>query len=325
MKSKPLIVNLAVLALSCAWVASAQAQNYNAMAAQYIEKAKHDPEFKNHVDELQETLPKYLNPETRSRVRGDEEQLVVAFLHKVGKPVTDVKPKAVKTILASSERTRTDTRFGYKVVGRKFAVIQANINGRKCDLFQLMDTNSGGLSSRAAVIVKRFEQVNRTTPRWWSTVAAGRHKKNGEYVVKCKGLKDGFLITADNGFARAEGKTPSELASFLATNIRVAFDPSKSEYAMRANEPDSAEEMRSKAMTLRISAEEEMDPAKAEALFKSSIEADKSYGEAYLGLAELLKNQGKKDEGKKILEDAIARGSLSDIDKDRIQQALNSY
>jgi hypothetical protein len=188
-------------------------------------------------------------------------------------------------------------------------------------IFEIRDKSREKSRSRVAVSANRFKEINKRTG-WWNALTVGQ-APNGEFVVKAP-TKVGYLVTADRDFAEREGITPVALARILRDNIVKVFDAMPSLASMRSKENPTPEEKRASAQALRLDADAafDSDAKRAEELYKKSIEADNTYAEPVLGLAELFIEQKRIDDAKTLLKTSSEATNYPEEDRTKFKNRL---
>lgn len=173
---------------------------------------------------------------------------------------------------------------------------------------------AGGLTAkqRAQRVANRLATATAADPLWWTQASVGRKKSN--YVVAAKTAPDGYVITADEDYARLRGISPDRLASALTRDIRTVYGGPGATRAVDRS-PEATMEA---AADLRAKGDgkfNEGDTAGAEKLYRDAIERAPNYIPAYERLAGLYQANNQAEPCRDISKRALTLPNLTAAQK----------
>ncbi|HVL39622.1 MAG TPA: tetratricopeptide repeat protein, partial [Fimbriimonadaceae bacterium] len=238
------------------------------------------------------------------------------------KPVTKPAVKAPNFKLPGVTTRPVFSSTVRTVAGKRIGVVSVSIENRRQTLVEIM-SDSGGftIAKRADLIADRLRDLHKKDALWWMHLSSGR--ANNQVIVKAPKAPDGTLVTADPAWASECGVSPEQLAKMLVSNIRNAFDDRPGSLIHRGD--PTPEELRTMSVRLRMSGDEQYqsNPAEAEQKYRQAIAADPSHLAPHLRLADLLIQQGRKDDARQVLQSAL-EAPLKDDEKAQVQRKLDS-
>ncbi len=233
------------------------------------------------------------------------------------KPTPTVKPK--KFIPGVSSKPTFSPSVS-SVAGQQIGVVSMTIAGRTARVVESPAAVEGySVDRRARLVSQRLTALQAADKLWWTKLGVGREKE--QVVVTSPKAPNGVILTADSEWAKQWGVDREALARLVIKNIRSALDPNKAV----ATRGESTEERRIAAIRLRMEGDAifETDANGAEAKYRAAIGKDAGYAAPYHRLADLYLKQSRKDDARRILEDALREPQLTNEEKAEIQSRLS--
>jgi tetratricopeptide (TPR) repeat protein len=225
-------------------------------------------------------------PDLLAKIKSDTEQMP-------GGPKSSVQPQ----VIAGKRRAP-----GAKEIG--FVVLKVGSSERT---MAEIPVKSGGMTveQRASKVAQRIRDCYSANPLWWTQLTVG--DRRGSRVVLSPDVPEGIVITADTSFARERGMAPDDLARALSRGIRLSFD------RLVSNRSPSVQELRAQQRAESVDLREKGDTAYndhdlvgAEAAYKAAIAKDSAYPIAYVRLAALYQETGKRSAARDLLTRALS-------------------
>ena len=143
--------------------------------------------------------------------------------------------------------------------------------------------------------------------------------EEGQWVVATPGAPSGFLVTADRDFARQNQLTEAQLAQSLIDNIVAAMR------GLRKAVPETVQEIQMAAIEVRQKGDaalEAGDIKLAETCYAQAKNFMPDYVMAYLRLAHVYAQSGRKAQARDLLKQAATLKTLTPELKRSVEQQL---
>ncbi len=205
--------------------------------------------------------------------------------------------------------------------GKRIGYVEVQMQGRHRTVVEILAAPPHlTLRKRADTIAAGMRTLHARDPLWWTHMSVGRVR--GEYVVQAPRAPRGYIITADQDFAKEWGLSRPKLAAQLIRTIRSTFDPNLV-VAIRGDDPDL---LRQKAVDLRTQGDAAYgsDPKRAEESYRAAISTDPGYAVAYTRLAGLYRSERRVADARQVLDRALRAPTLPSDARRDLEAQLHS-
>ncbi len=161
------------------------------------------------------------------------------------------------------------------------------VQGEQERVIAEIPNGAGGLTAkqRARKVANRLATAAAADPLWWTGASVAR--KKGAYVVAAATAPDGYVITADNDYAKLRGMSADKLAATLMREIRQIYGGSGTRSVERSTQTEIAVRLREQGDTVYAKG----DTVQAERLYNQAVERDPAYLPAYERLVALYQQE----------------------------------